>query len=76
MPVGTLDNDLDWTRTGWRREFILWPRRCSISNKLMWLTYAYYGWRYVLIDIGRSQLKLTTWHNEDDHLLYLLTNQD
>jgi hypothetical protein len=30
-------------RALWRLKFIWWPKRCELSNRLLWLTFAYQG---------------------------------
>lgn len=31
----------------WKLQFNIWPRRCRLSNKLLWLTYSYKGVRMI-----------------------------
>lgn len=28
---------------GWKLKFVLWPKRCYFSGKLLWLRFAYQG---------------------------------
>ena len=36
-----------WDRSTWHYKFALWPRRCGISNKRIWLKCAYKGTRMI-----------------------------
>lgn len=47
MPMDTLMNysleDFNRRCIGWELKFILWPRRCYFSRKLIWMKSAYMG---------------------------------
>ena len=47
MPMDTLMNSslADFKRRciGWKLKFVLWPKRCYFSGKLLWLRFAYQG---------------------------------
>jgi len=36
-------NDAFYERADWSKKFVLWPRRCDKTRKLIWLTTAYIG---------------------------------
>lgn len=43
MGNNVLFHDAFWSRAVWRYKFSLWPKRCKISRKYIWLQYAYQG---------------------------------
>jgi hypothetical protein len=36
-----------WDRAYWEYKFVLWPKHCEISNRRLWLEYAYKGTRMI-----------------------------
>jgi len=51
-------------------KFSLWPRRCSISNKLIWLQW---GYRLIAIWTGPGDDAVETrWHDKNEHLIWQL----
>lgn len=56
----------------WQMRFVLWPRRCRISKRRLWLEFAYYGHK-------QNYYKPETWyawHAADEHLIWRLKNND
>jgi hypothetical protein len=57
-------------RAEWKLTFLLWPRRCVLSNKLLWLKYAYEGtatWH------GPGEpVHETLWHDKIEHIIFQL----
>jgi hypothetical protein len=45
--LGKIDNDMFWSRSTWEYKFVLWPKYCEISNRRIWLEYAYKGTRMI-----------------------------
>ncbi len=43
MPIPFLRNDLLLQKAKWRRCFSWVPHKCKLSNKLIWLSWAYKG---------------------------------
>ncbi len=42
MPIPeTIYDSWKWRRAQWDNAFALWPRRCEISNKIIWFEDAY-----------------------------------
>ena len=57
-------------RAGWELTFILWPRRCVLSNKLMWLKYAYKG--TAMWTGPGDPVYEYRWHDKTEHLIWKL----
>ena len=58
--------------TSWHRRFAVLPHRCRISKKIIWFKM---GWMGRYIDYTQYIPEPDeTWHNEKDHLLWILTN--
>jgi len=59
----------------WRRRFALFPRRCSLSNRIIWLEYAQCAEPSWTV-IGDSELRKIKpiWHCEREHLIWVLQN--
>jgi hypothetical protein len=36
-----------WNRSTWQYKFAIFPKRCNISKKTIWLDYAYRGTRMI-----------------------------
>ena len=36
-----------WDRAQWEHKFAFWPRRCSLSNRKIWMEKAYKGTRMI-----------------------------
>lgn len=36
-----------YRRSSWQQKFVLWPRRCDISERRIWLERAYLGTRMI-----------------------------
>jgi hypothetical protein len=50
MPLDNImwsNSDFKRRCVGWELQFILWPRRCHYTGKILWLTNAYYGTAFV-----------------------------
>ena len=60
-----------YDRAVWKKSFALWPRRCNISNRLIWLTYGYKGtviWR----EPGGNYVDEYKWHDAIEHSVFIL----
>ena len=55
----------------WQRKFVWVPCRCELSNKLLWLTFAYQRINFFREDIQIFR-KASGWHSEQAHTFYLL----
>ena len=56
----------------WERKFAWWPVRCSISNKVLWLTFAYRQYLKWREDMFIRYAGTKTWHDVQEHTIYLL----
>ena len=55
---------------GGELKFAVWPRRCDISNKLIWFQH---GYRLTAVWTGPGDDAVETrWHNKDEHILWQL----
>ena len=78
MPLDNLFDRLDseleeyrWrVRADWTLRFCLWPRRCAISGRRIWLKQGYRGTNW-LTGPG-DPIPLERWHDKDYHLVWLL----
>lgn len=52
----------------WKKKFAWFPRRCEISNKLIWLRYGYHG---VIHDLPNWYYE-SEWHDINEHILWEL----
>lgn len=53
---------------GWNLSFALWPRRCDITNCVIWLEYAYRG-TAILTGPGDNIVE-HRWHDKMEHLIW------
>jgi hypothetical protein len=53
---------------GWQLRFALFPKRCDITNRLIWLEYAYRG-TAVLTGPGDSIVE-HRWHDRHEHIIF------
>lgn len=73
--ISELDDMWDnyWsTRATWELRFCWFPKRCSISNRLLWLDFAYRGELLVPADVSGDRISEYRWHDADEHLIWLL----
>ena len=72
MPLDIL-SDLDhfYYRAQWQPKFALWPRRCVISGRRIWLERAYQG-TATYTGPGEPVYE-HHWHGRVEHLLWSLT---
>jgi hypothetical protein len=59
-----------YDRAVWELSFAWFPHRCEITNKLIWLNYAYQGTRRIY-GPGDPVVE-ERWHNKHEHLLWCL----
>ena len=57
-------------RASWEFQFVLWPRRCYLTNKWIWLKRAYCG-TFSLYGPGDPVID-HRWHDKYAHLIWLL----
>jgi hypothetical protein len=55
---------------GWELTFAWMPHRCSLTNKLIWLVFAYQGMS-ILTGPGDSIIDYQ-WHDKNEHLIWKL----
>jgi len=55
---------------GWEIKFVIFPRRCFISKKWIWLQRAYKG--YAFLNGPGEAIAQTRWHSKEEHLLWML----
>jgi hypothetical protein len=65
-----LRNDL-LNYTTWRCRFALLPHRCDITNRIIWLEYA---WCAEPSWITTYEDYKTIWHDEQEHLIWVIKN--
>jgi hypothetical protein len=53
---------------GWQLQFAVWPRRCDITDRLIWLKVGYRG-TAVLTGPGDSIVE-HRWHDKMEHLIW------
>jgi hypothetical protein len=70
MPIPGMDNSSFYYKAGWEYKFSLWPRRCLISNKVIWLKYAYKG-TAMWTGPGTPAYQYQ-WHDATEHLIWKL----
>lgn len=56
----------------WQLRFMWLPKRCDITNKLLWLTHAYHGVR--LINGPGDAIVIDYYHNRQEHLIWIMKN--
>ena len=60
-------------RASWTKKFALLPRRCALTDKIIWLKWAYEG---VAVWTGPGDnVYEYRWHNLKGHLLWLLRDK-
>jgi hypothetical protein len=57
-------------RAGWQLEFTFWPRRCLISNRIIWLQRAYKG-TAIWTGPGTPVVE-HRWHSAREHVIWKL----
>ena len=67
-----LRNDLK-KYCNWRRKFALLPRRCDITNRIIWLEYAQCAEPSWTTINDKEKLK-PIWHDEFEHLNWAIIN--
>lgn len=69
-----MTNDDDYSNwfyrrcAGWKLKFALWPRRCDLTNNLIWLKHGYQGMA-ILTGPGEDIVEWR-WHDKDEHLMW------
>jgi hypothetical protein len=59
-----------YRHAGWERKFTWWPRRCMLSNKIIWLQPAYRG--TALWARSNKPVIETAWHSSKEHVVWKL----
>lgn len=62
--------DSFYSRASWVMSFCWLPRRCSLSNKLQWLKYAYKG--TAMWTGPGTPVYEYMWHDKAEHLIWKL----
>ena len=72
MPIPGMDelSVMFYSRAEWETHFSLWPRRCELSNKLLWLKQAVKG-TAVWHGPGEPAVECR-WHDAKEHLVWKL----
>lgn len=66
------DNHIFYRKAKWQLKTPLWPRRCELSNKWLWLKKAYEG---VAAWTGPGDpVYEYRWHSQDEHLIWIIKN--
>ena len=55
---------------GWQLRFTLWPRRCDLTDKLVWLRFAYQG--TALLTGPGDTIVEHRWHDKIEHIIWKL----
>ena len=58
----------------WTQKFAWWPRRSSESNQRIWLTKAWYGYRYIYGLAGEDPVKAERWLTEKEYMIWSLSH--
>ena len=61
------------TKYIWKRKFAFKPHRCKLSGNIIWLKYGMYG-EYSVGGIVGNVLMDYRWHDEHEHLNWVITN--
>jgi len=59
----------------WQERFAWWPHNSQISNSRIWLTKAWYGYRYVYGPAGESPLKIEQWLTDEEYMWHRLSGK-
>lgn len=59
-------------RISWKLKYSFLPRRCNLSNELIWLKYAYKGTE--LITGPGEPVVNYYWHSVHEHIIWILKN--
>jgi hypothetical protein len=63
-----------YIRASWKLCYVIWPKRCELSNKLLWPgTLAYRGMA-MYSGPGEHEYE-TRWHQRAEHLIWQLKDQ-
>lgn len=74
MKKTEIDIDLFLAKAEWKLSFAILPKRCRISNKLIWLKHGYIGTMEAFTGLNNPEkVKLTKWHSTVEHLAWLIT---
>jgi len=65
-----IEYSIGWDAPIWYMSFAFLPHRCGISNKLIWLKYAYACTKSV--NYGDGRYHDTTWRTREEHIIALL----
>lgn len=68
--MGILDPGFRWSYDNWQLEFAWLPHRCNLSDRFIWLKFAYCGRAEMLIRTDESTP--VRWHTVTEHLTWLL----
>ena len=68
--MGILDPSFRWIYENWQLEFAWLPHRCNLSDRFIWLKFAYCGRAEMLIRTDESTP--VRWHTVTEHLNWLL----
>ena len=59
-----------YRKAGWELKFVVWPKRCVLSNRLIWLESAYKG-TAVWTGPGTPVYEFA-WHSSKEHVIWKL----
>ena len=59
----------------WTQKFVWWPQHSFKSNQRIWLTKAWYGWRWIDGPAGESPVKVEKWLTEEEYMWQCLSGQ-
>lgn len=62
------------TRFKWSQRFAWLPKKSKESGKRIWLTTAWYGYRWIDGPAGEEPLKNEQWLTDDEYMWLQLTN--
>lgn len=57
----------------WVQRFAWWPKTSQVSENRIWLTKAWYGYRYVYGPAGEDPVKIEQWLTDEEYMWYQLT---
>jgi hypothetical protein len=72
VPIPGMDQTYDpfYSRAFWDTKFLLWPRRCALTNRRLWLCWAYRG-TAVWTGPGEPAIEYR-YHTTTEHLIWKL----
>ena len=62
------------SRFKWKERFVWWPVYSYESKRRIWLTKAWYGYRWVDGPAGEDPAKVERWLTDEEYVWFQMTN--